>query len=301
MEVMARLAMFGAIAAEPVRPWLTLFGLAAALVGAAQLWNVEDPRRGITYLVIAESGLALLAGLWGGADAAAALTAQSLALVLGGALVFLSNGYDAQHPWAAALPVLGAAVMLGAPLTVGFVGLHGLYSGLTSAWVVLVGVVLAQMILTGGLLKAAFEPGQPLGGEPLMSVAYLTGLVLLVIFSIVTGWLTTRGALGPASGALSPDVVGFFRQPNWVTPAMVLITAAAGFALWRFETAVRARADVAGAALTSLFRLDWLYRLVWGVIHMLSTGIFNLAEVLEGEGAILWTLVAVLLVWLVFK
>jgi len=44
-----------------------------------------------------------------------------------------------------------------------------------------------------------------------------------------------------------------------------------------------------------------LYRIVWSVIRLAGVLIFNLAEVLEGEGAVLWTLVAAVLVWLVFR
>jgi hypothetical protein len=57
-------------------------------------------------------------------------------------------------------------------------------------------------------------------------------------------------------------------------------------------------AVVAGASLASLARLDWLYRLVWGVIRTVGSGIATLAAVLEGEGAILWALVAGVLIWL---
>jgi len=42
LEVMARLAAFGFVPAT--RLWLTIFALAAALVGAAQLLRIEDPR-----------------------------------------------------------------------------------------------------------------------------------------------------------------------------------------------------------------------------------------------------------------
>jgi hypothetical protein len=58
---------------------------------------------------------------------------------------------------------------------------------------------------------------------------------------------------------------------------------------------------LAGAVLTSLFRLDWLYRLVWGAFRLLVALIHTAAEVLEGEGAMLWMLVVVVLAWLVFR
>jgi len=50
----------------------------------------------------------------------------------------------------------------------------------------------------------------------------------------------------------------------------------------------------------SVLRLDWLYRLVWNGFRALGGLIFTLAEVFESEGALLWTLVAALLIWLLF-
>jgi len=299
LEVMARLAVFGF--AEPVRPWLTLFGVAAVVVGAAQLWNVDDPQLGLTYVVIAQSGLALLAGLWGSVLAVQALAGQSLTLLLGCALVYLSNSHDERRLWASVFSGVGALALLGAPLTVGFLGASGLYSGLLGAgnWPVLVGVFVAQVLLAAGLLRAVFWPGQPVEGEPLRQAVYFGGLGLLAAVAVLAGVFT--GWFNPVLGAPRLGLPGWTGRPSLVAAVVVVITALGGVVLWRFETAVRARAEVIATALTSLFRLDWLYRLVWGVIHLAGTLILNLAAVLEGEGAVLWALVVVLLAWLLFK
>jgi hypothetical protein len=76
---------------------------------------------------------------------------------------------------------------------------------------------------------------------------------------------------------------------------------AAGVGLWRFEAVAHSTADTAWIALASLARLDALYRSAWNVVHLFGRIILNLAAVLEGEGALLWTLVAVLLAWLLLK
>lgn len=297
LETMARLAVFGF--AEAVQPWLTLFGAAAALAGAIQLWSMDDPRQGLTYVVIAYSGVALLAGMTGGAQASLALAAHSLTLLLGGALLFLFNGHDEQHPRLTLFPLLGAAALLGAPLTVGFVGWAGLYNGLLEArsWPTLVGVVLAHIILAGGLLRTTFWPGQLLEGEPLVRTSHLAGLLLLAGASILAGGLTT-------SGWMDRPAAGLFGLSGWSSLAplgFVAATSALGFGLWRFEAAIRERAEVAAGTLTAFIRLDRLYRLAWGVIRGASWMINTLAAILEGEGAVLWTLVAALLLVLLFR
>jgi formate hydrogenlyase subunit 3/multisubunit Na+/H+ antiporter MnhD subunit len=299
LEVMARLAAFGF--ADAVRPWLTLFGAAAVLGGAAQLWNMEDPRLGLTYVVIAQSGLALLAGMWGGALAVRSLAEQSIVLLLGGALIYLSHGHDEQRPWGTAFAGIGALALAGAPLTMGFVGASGLYGGVIGAgnWPVLAVILIAQVVLAGGLLRLMFWPGQLAEDEPLMRAVYFAGLALPATFAILGGVLT--GPFNPALGTPGLGPLGWSGAPSLAALILFAIAALGGFVLWRFEPMVRARAEVVGAALTSLFRLGWLYRLVWGAVRASGAVVFNLAAVLEGEGAVLWALVAALLVWLLFK
>jgi hypothetical protein len=109
------------------------------------------------------------------------------------------------------------------------------------------------------------------------------------------------GGFNPMLGAPRLGLFGWMGTPSIVAAVIVAAAALCGAILWRLETAVRARAEVVASALTSLFRLDWLYRLVWGGIHLAGTLILNLAAVLEGEGAVLWALVVALLALLLFK
>jgi hypothetical protein len=241
--------------------------------------------------VIAQSGLALLAGLGGGV---VALAAQALALLSGGALLFLANGHDEQRPWLTALPVLGAAAMLGAPLTVGFGGMQGLLGA--SGGLVLIGVVLAHSLLVAGLLRTAFWPGTPLDGPPWALGAYLGGLALPAALVLVTG--LAGAALSASLGAPGATLFGFSGARSLTTLIVLALTLGAGLALWRFERFIRPRSDVVGGWVLSVIRLDWLYRWVWNGFRALGSLIFTLAEVLEGEGALLWTLVAALLLWL---
>ncbi len=302
LEMLSRLTVFGFD--EPIRLWFTVFGVAAALVGAIQLWSVADPRQGLAYVIIAQSGVALLAGLWGGAQAALSLAATALTLLLGSALVFLANGHDEQHPGGSVLSGLGAAALLGLPATMGFLGVGHLYSSLLAAggwaWLVLAAVVVAQTILAAGLLYTLFWAGQPATGDPALVAAYWGGLSLPAILLVATA--VFGGVIADTVGLPAPGTLGFSGIRSFVALGLVLVTGGAGFALWRFQDVVRGGSSVfAGASLASLGRLDWLYRLVWGVIRGFGSVVDTLANVLEGEGAILWALVAGILVWLLVK
>ena len=302
LEMLSRLAVFGFD--DNVRTWLTVFAVAASVAGALQLWNVGDPRQGLAYVIIAQSGLALLAGLWGGAQAALALAATALTMLLGCALIFLANGHDEQQPWGSLVSGLGAAALLGAPLTVGFLGVGHLYASLLAAggwsWLVLAIVVVAQAMLAAGLLYTVLWAGQPTTGDPALVAAYWAGLSLPAILLVVTALF--GGVLADTLDVPMAGTLGFSGMGSIGATVLVALTAAAGYGLWRFQDVVRGgSALVAGASLASLARLDWLYRLVWGVIRGAGSAIANLAGVLEGEGAILWALVAGVLVWLLVQ
>ena len=290
LELMARLSLFGF--APAVRLWLTIFALAAALVGAAQLWRIEEPRLGIAYFVVAESGLVLLAGLWGGV---VPLTAQAVTLMLGGALIFLFNGHEAQRPWLAALPVAGVLVTLGAPFTAGWLGAGGLIQALLSSgsWIVLVGAVAAQLLLGAGLFRVALSPGEASADSLPALAAYVGGMVLPLAGLVAFGW--------PGAGWVRVSLGAVAAPPGVWALVLVVAAAAGGVGLWRFEALAGGAGNWALGALSALFRLDWLYRLVWGGFHLFETAIYNLVAVLEGEGAVLWAIVVILLVWLAVR
>jgi formate hydrogenlyase subunit 3/multisubunit Na+/H+ antiporter MnhD subunit len=302
LETLSRIASYGFPAA--VRPWLVVFALAAALVGALQLWNISDPRRGVVYLVITQSGVALLGGLLGGATGAPSLTATALALVLGGSLIYLSNGHDEQRPWPSVWALAGAAALAGVPLTIGFLGIGQLYTNLLAAgglsWLALVVLLISQTILVAGLLYAVFWPGQPLEVEPALLAAYFGGVSLPAILLVLTTLFTTFA--GPIVLLQGLGLLGFSGFGSVAAMVLVGLTATGGGLLWRYDTSIRERAgDLAGSSLAALGQLGWIYQGVWGLIRSLGNVVDSLRAILEGEGAILWALVAGVLVWLLLR
>ena len=118
---------------SPALPLRTLLSVGAGfglLIGAMEWWGMDDPRQGFSFVVLSGSCLALLAGLWGGIAAAVGVLAFALALIIGGAVMFLNNGYnDSGRGWVAT-SIGGAVTLMGLPLTVGFIGASALYRGL---------------------------------------------------------------------------------------------------------------------------------------------------------------------------
>jgi hypothetical protein len=165
---------------------------------------------------------------------------------------------------------------------------------------VLIALLIAQSILLAGLLFTVLWPGQPVEAEPVVVATYFSGLSLPAVLLLLTAVFAhvVAGTLAvPGVG-----VLGFGGSASLLGLGAVVASVAGGLALWRFDTPLRERlAALPANPVPSLLRLDWFYQLVWGVINTVGTAVGNVAAVFEGEGAILWTLVAGVLVWLIWK
>jgi len=284
-------------------PWLTVFGLLTSVLGAAQFWINADARQGLTFVVIALSGLTLLAGVWGGPSARLSVFSLILALVLGGGLVFLAHGYDAQQNWTMLLQGIGVASLVGLPTTVGFFGwqhlLLQLYqAGQPFAWFTFGGVLLTLVLLGGGLWRCIFTVGEPVEGGPIGASGYISGLSFLVLMTLALGL-----AWNSVAEAFAQPLWGWaalIADGNWVVFAALLLAIGLSVGLWRWEGRFRGSAEGLSGAVQRLFQLNWLYRLGWRLFGFIAILIDNLAQVLEGEGAIVWALVVVFTVFLLF-
>jgi len=284
--------------ALPLRPILSVGACFGLLVGAMEWWGMDDPRQGLSFVVLSGSSLALLAGLWGGIAAAVGVLAFALALIIGGAVMFLNNGYnDSGRGWVAT-SIGGATVLMGLPLTVGFIGASALYRGLVEqgGGLVLIVCVIGQLLLAASYTRLAFTPGEPLPkDDPLIAVSYLFGLILPLIFAVIAG--VAANAIGRWVGIPIPDLLAL---ENLVSLGAVLLVALGGVGLWQFEGVIRERAESVWGAMTGAARLEWLYRIAWETYRLIGRSLRTVAAIVEGEGGVLWTLVVALMVWLLF-
>ncbi len=297
----------GAAPELPFRLWLSAAACLGLLISAVQWWGASDPRQGIGYAVLAHSSLALLAILWGGAQGGMGALAIGLAAVLGGAALFLSNGFnDSERAWV--IPsLLAAFVLAGGPLTIGYIGAVIVYSGLiaSGAWVLFILCVLGQALLAASYLRLALWPGAPVSkSEPITGLAYLFGMAIPLLFAVLSG--LAPASIAQAAGAPPPDLFApqSLTALGAVTAAIlggVGLPALAGRPGWRFESLLRARAESAWTAVSAAVRLDWLYQLTWDVYRFIGRMLRVAAAVIEGEGGVLWVIVAALLVWLLFQ
>jgi formate hydrogenlyase subunit 3/multisubunit Na+/H+ antiporter MnhD subunit len=288
-----------------LRPWLTVAGVAALWVGAAQWWIAAEPRQGLPFLVVSQSGVVLLTGLWGGPAALAGLAAQGLALLLGGAVLFLYRGFEERAPWQAALPGLAAAALAGAPFLTGFTGHWALYTGLIAQgnFLVLLLALAGQALLGAGLLRLCFARAEPAAGPevdlPVVRAAYLAGLGLPVVFLLLAG-LSPGGLAGFLGAGGVPGFAGLFDLNGLVAIALIVLAALASLALWRYEGELRARTETTWAALAAATRPDWLYLGAWQAVRAAGVVLGMASALLDGAGAVLWAVLIGLVLWVSF-
>jgi hypothetical protein len=291
--------VLGARGGLPLDNPLTYAASAALVVGALLAWGQDKPGQVLSFVVLAQTGLVVLAGTWGGEGAALALVAEGLVLLLSAGVLFLSWGYDpAQRLWS--LPAaFAAAALVGLPFTLGFVGRSAMLAAFTAegAWPLLVLSGFAHTLLFATLSRLVLRPAaNPFPPSAVVRGLGAVGLAVLAAPLALLGSAPARLAelLGVPPASLL-EVLARMPATGWVVWAAGL---GLGAALWWREGGLHGVRGQLHPPLQTLFGLRWFYRAVAAIGEIAGRGVRGLALLLEGEGALLWVLVVLVLAWL---
>lgn len=266
-------------APESVIPWLRAAGAVGVLIGGARWALKRDAIEGRRFLVLGISGLAMMAAGQRAETAADAVAAAGVLLLLIGGLVSLIELHSPSHRvW----PVLGGVMLAGLPLSAGGVLASAFGDGLTDplgvGMAVVGGAGLAALGL--GVTREALRPLSPWPtGESLVRTAYGLGLALPALVAVGLGmW---------APGAATWRGLTVFGLSALVSAAALL---------WARRSA-RRRLERA-RRMAEMLDPGPLYRAAWRVFGQAVRATRALTALFEGEAAMLWAYVIVLLVWL---
>lgn len=188
-------------------------------------------------------------------------------------------------------------------LLFGLVGLVGLpYTPLASGWAGLManGVtlwtflfILAHALIVLGYLDRALQPGGEVGTlESWARLVYPLGLILIIQAMIALGLIGWPGSLTPgiwwlpvASNLLVITTVIFIRRYG-ISPPYIQLPASSSLA--KVLNWVLPR-------LEPVFRLEWIYRVVWQINNLMGKILQGISLILEGNGGILWTILLLVL------
>jgi hypothetical protein len=263
-----------------IAPWLLLAGGLGSVVGSFRWFRAPEPIRSRTSLVLAAAGVGVVSAVNHPLGAAHALAVATSIMVTVVAIVSLTQ---IRTPWHRLWPLMGCVLLIGVPWTAGGALMAGIVptdltplSGL-AAVLSLVSLVL----LVGGVAREASRPVEPWpAGETLVRSVYGLGLALPPAALAGYGILIRQAPTLPVLGGLLAVVVGV------------------GLGWWRRES-LEARQVQRWTRLLAWLDPAPLYAAVWRVYRGTMTLVRGLGEILEGDAAFLWVLIALLAVALV--
>lgn len=155
-----------------------------------------------------------------------------------------------------------------------------------SFWTLL--FILAHAFLILGYLNRILKPGGEAGAlESWARLVYPLGLIIIIQAIVTLGLIGWPGSLTPGvwwlalfSLLLVIAAVVLVKkldiQPPYIQlPASSPLTKTLNWLLPRLE---------------QIFRLEWLYRILWQAYNVLGSALRSFSAVLESQGGILWTI-----------
>jgi hypothetical protein len=278
------LVVLGRMPAQAVpdewRPVLLSLSALAAIYGGMMWLTADNELNGRPYWSISFAALAIASVINGNPQAS---IAWGTTLILSGSVLFF---YSARRARNLVIPVLAAVGITGLPFfptAAGWLGVTGQPPRFLN-----VIFLLSVILLILGFLRHILRPREELYRmERWIHTVYPAGLLALILANWgigLFGWPGSR-------------VVGAW----WISASAALLTGVlvflAVFFRQRFSAdAIDSRwvgvfARQAGAALSDIFRLNWLYRFFAWVYQVVLSVIQLLTAILEGDGGILWSLV----------
>ena len=295
MLVLARLPQ---LEAPQLHAWFFAFALLTAICALA-IGALSSSR--MTLLASVETGTLALALTAAVTWQSGIIIAAAIAWLLGTTLIAENPmSYPARLRRFALIPRLGAALcLLGLPLTVGFIGRAGVISiwgerGLGGA-VLIVGIAAAQLLLMLALLRLVLWHDLPTSDEEISASDWIRSawlavpLLFIVVFGIAPAMLNAGGLLTQLSNN------GLAGWVFWLIPTLL------GGLAWHYEASWVKRVSQVRDRVILILELNWWQDILSGALNRLAKPLTGVFTFLEGDGALLWAVIVILIAVLVSR
>ena len=252
----------------------------------------------ISGVMVAETGLAVLAVANAGQQAVATAVAAAVAWALSVTIFALTPGWSGRYLWRAIPSLLALLSLCGLPGTLGFVVRFTAYSGLEADLVALSVALLGEAFAVAALVRLWFwsEP-RPFAErrifEPILLAVFALAAILLLLTGLSPEIFAGRGQ-DTALLELSA-LIGQGGVTGWAGWALPLV---AGVTLFLAGEGLRQRTEAGWRGLGTMLRLGWVYGLFYVGARLVASLLRGMSSVVEGEGALLWTTVILLIILL---
>lgn len=283
----------------PGGTWVPILGAVNLAVGGFMAWCCEQPQRRIARAGLGVAGAILLAAGLAGENAVGIIVSGSVVWTLGLGIVSLGDGLRRKALWWSIPGLVGAAALLGLPLTLGFVTEANLLGGLVRAGRLGWGgaFFLGNLFLVPALARwLLIDPSFPPADRRWLAVVRGIGLGAPLLLLIVAG-LHPPLLLGDLSAASQGELFELPDLVGWLLWAVSL--AGGGFLAWQ-DAALCSKIGLWLSAAHDLLSLEWLYGAVMGALDRGFSVLRAADEVVRGGGALLWSwflFLLLLLVW----
>jgi hypothetical protein len=257
-------------------PYLLGFVAVAALYSAWKWLSAPDELTGRPYWIIGMSALSVAAALRGNAAGSAA---WGVALVLFGGISFL---YSARQVWFTRILAVLGILLLALPFTLTASGWLAEFPLPVLFWPLFIG---AHIMLVAGYIRYLFRAGDASFGElpRWAQAAYPIGLGLLIVTALVSGLWGWSGAM---------------QLGAWVVALVLMFLAGlAVFSIFRFGGFASPQAPLPAKYNPPMFAViqDAVAGVLWSVYRAIGRLFAYAANLLEGDGGLLWTLLLLVL------
>lgn len=260
-----------------LEPWLRAAGIAGVMLGAVRWAWERDPVVGRRFLVLGLTGVGVLAATLPGELPQDVFGIVGALVLLAGGVVSLAEIHTPAHrAWLAA----GGLLLAGLPGSVGGRLVVSIGTGLSGgeAWWAAAAAGIGVILLAAGSGRAVMATSSAwASGESLVQMLYGGGLLLPTLAGLGLG-LWTRESFSLAGLAI-----------------FLVAVATSILGVWR----VLRSGGAPSGRLVRLLRLADpapVYRLLWAGYRRLIRWMGSLTAALDGEGAMLWTYVVLVLV-----
>jgi len=288
----ASLGLLARLPADLITPelagWMPLFMglLALAVLYAAVKWlSAVDEIQGRPYWMIAWASFAAVSVLNGAPKAS---IAWGMVMILPGSLLFLFYPRVQRINF---LLYFGLIGLLGLPYTLAASGWVGLVASGFNIWTVV--FIIAHGLMVLGFLDRALQPGGTAGTlESWARIVFPLSLIFIIQATIALGLIGWPDALTPGVWWLA------MISNLLILIAVILINrfgASSPYFQLPANSGVRKGVDWLFPRLEPIFRLEWIYQLVWSAYRFLGKTMKTFSVILEGEGGILWTVLLLVL------
>ena len=275
-----------------IRPYFLSLTALAGVYTAFKWLTAKDELVGRPYWLLGSGSLIVSTAIL---SLPYACLAWSIASLLSGGLIF---SLTLRHRNLLPLMVLGAINLSTLPFSPTWQGttlyqllpIPGINPTLFSIFSLF--FLFTQAFLLAGFIRHSLRELYPVRMEKSTQVErwvwllYPLGLFLIIFIHTYLGWL------------LVPDVHNLPISAWIIGPATLLITLFSLLFYWRYPLSFPAVSHSSRLALlNNLFSLEWFYRILWKLFHLIAN-VFNIfSTALEGDGGILWALVLFALIF----